>query len=207
MQDETSPQFIVVHSLQALFPFINLCIYIAIAAFQRYWGVGPSFMTALALLVSVGSFLFGLMFREYHLHFQNIPFVHGESPLIVLSIQSSSLSPTPDSISCVAWQDSSVKFESDLFLSRLKSSSISSWRQSNSPNNQRNADSHACRIIATVSANSGGCKNRSADPNAGKAGYTAAMDPFCRNKRAAAAFFWLTLSTSPRSLSNASLTP
>ena len=50
------------------------------------------------------------------------------------------------------------------------------------------------RIIATVSANSGGCKNRADDPNAAKAGYTAAMDPFCRNKRAGAAFFWLTFS-------------
>lgn len=48
-------------------------------------------------------------------------------------------------------------------------------------------------LITTISANSGGCKNRANDPNAALAGYTDAMGPFCRDKRAGAAFFWLAL--------------
>lgn len=47
-------------------------------------------------------------------------------------------------------------------------------------------------LATTISANVGGCKNRENDPNKELKGYTDAMGPFCRNKRAGAAFFWLT---------------
>jgi hypothetical protein len=47
-------------------------------------------------------------------------------------------------------------------------------------------------IASTVSANVGGCKDASKDAHADLEGYTDVLGGFCRNKRAAAAFFWLT---------------
>lgn len=44
----------------------------------------------------------------------------------------------------------------------------------------------------TVSANVGGCKDSTKDPNAEKEGWLDELPVFCRNKRAGAAFFWLT---------------
>lgn len=45
-------------------------------------------------------------------------------------------------------------------------------------------------MVTTISAYGGGCKNPADDPNSDLKGYTDAMGPFCRNKRAGAAFFW-----------------
>jgi len=51
------------------------------------------------------------------------------------------------------------------------------------------------RIITTVSANVGGCKDPSKDAHADLEGYQDALGGFCRNKKAGAAFFWLNAST------------
>lgn len=48
------------------------------------------------------------------------------------------------------------------------------------------------RFILTISANTGGCKNATNDPNADHPGLIQALPTFCRNKRAGAAFFYLT---------------
>ncbi|KAH9811763.1 hypothetical protein DFH28DRAFT_420283 [Melampsora americana] len=47
-------------------------------------------------------------------------------------------------------------------------------------------------LVSTISAYTGGCKNRDSDPNAQLKDYTDNMGGFCRNKRAAAAFWWFT---------------
>lgn len=49
-------------------------------------------------------------------------------------------------------------------------------------------------VATTVSANIAGCKNAEDDPHADLEGYTDALPGFCRDKRAAAAFFWLNFS-------------
>lgn len=49
-------------------------------------------------------------------------------------------------------------------------------------------------LVTTISAYSGGCKDASSDDNAQLPGYTDSMGPFCRNKRAGAAFFWFNFS-------------
>lgn len=54
--------------------------------------------------------------------------------------------------------------------------------------------------ITTGSASSGGCKDASLDPHADKDGYPDALPPFCRDKRASAAFFWLSLAASGTTL-------
>jgi hypothetical protein len=51
-------------------------------------------------------------------------------------------------------------------------------------------------LATTVSANVGGCKNADNDANADIEGYTDALPTFCRDKRAAAAFFWLNFCSS-----------
>ncbi|KAG0150886.1 hypothetical protein CROQUDRAFT_651717 [Cronartium quercuum f. sp. fusiforme G11] len=47
-------------------------------------------------------------------------------------------------------------------------------------------------LVATISAYTGGCKDPKSDPNAELADYVSHMGGFCRNKRAAAAFWWFT---------------
>ncbi|BGP56947.1 hypothetical protein JCM8202v2_004583 [Rhodotorula sphaerocarpa] len=54
--------------------------------------------------------------------------------------------------------------------------------------------------ITTGSASSGGCKDASLDPHADKDDYPDALTPFCRDKRASAAFFWLSLAASGTTL-------
>lgn len=63
-QDGTSPLNIGLRSLQTFLPFINLCIYIAIAVFQKKWSVGPSFMTVLGLIFNVVGLVTGGLLRE-----------------------------------------------------------------------------------------------------------------------------------------------
>lgn len=55
------------------------------------------------------------------------------------------------------------------------------------------------RLISSISAYGGGCKDPSSDEHAAIVGYSDAMGPFCRNKRAAAAFWWFTLRSFPLS--------
>ena len=64
LQDGTGPINIGLRILQTFLPFINLCIYIAIASFQKKWAVGPSFLTALALFFNAQSLIHGGIFRE-----------------------------------------------------------------------------------------------------------------------------------------------
>lgn len=45
-------------------------------------------------------------------------------------------------------------------------------------------------LITTISAYTGGCKDHKADPNASNTDYISNIGGFCRNKRAAAAFWW-----------------
>lgn len=52
------------------------------------------------------------------------------------------------------------------------------------------------RIVTTVSANVGGCKDPSKDAHADLEGYRDVLGGFCTNKKAGAAFFWLNASTS-----------
>lgn len=46
-------------------------------------------------------------------------------------------------------------------------------------------------LVTSISANVGGCKDASKDPHHDLKGYTEALPTFCRDKRASAAFFWL----------------
>lgn len=55
-------------------------------------------------------------------------------------------------------------------------------------------------LAATISAYTGGCKNPSDDPHHEKADYMAHLNGFCRNKRAAAAFWWFSFLTFATSL-------
>lgn len=45
-------------------------------------------------------------------------------------------------------------------------------------------------LVSTISAYTGGCKDSKSDPNASNADYIAHIGGFCRDKRAAAAFWW-----------------
>lgn len=50
-------------------------------------------------------------------------------------------------------------------------------------------------LVATISAYTGGCKDHSADPHHDNKEYIDHMGGFCRNKRAAAAFWWFSFLT------------
>ncbi|GAA5862347.1 hypothetical protein JCM8547_007611 [Rhodosporidiobolus lusitaniae] len=149
-EDGTGLPSIVLRGLQTFFSFINLCIYIALAAFQSKWGVGVSFLVGLALFVNIEGLLHSGVFLSAILLADKFSFLRGlERALRQVRI----------SIIVNA-------FQSLLFL--------------------------LLAIITTVSANVGGCKDASKDSHAEVEGYTEALPGFCRNKRAGAAFFWLT---------------
>ncbi|GAA5996507.1 hypothetical protein JCM5350_003999 [Sporobolomyces pararoseus] len=58
-EDGTSLLSISLRGMQTFFPFINLCIYIALAAFQSRWKVGVSFLVGLSLFFNVEALLHG----------------------------------------------------------------------------------------------------------------------------------------------------
>ncbi|GAA5906127.1 SDR family NAD(P)-dependent oxidoreductase, partial [Sporobolomyces salmoneus] len=55
----TSVFSISLRGAQTFFPFINLCIYIALAAFQSRWKVGVSFLVGLSLFFNIEALLHG----------------------------------------------------------------------------------------------------------------------------------------------------
>ncbi|GAA5842647.1 hypothetical protein JCM11251_007750 [Rhodosporidiobolus azoricus] len=58
-EDGLSPLGVGLRALQTFFPFINLCIYIALAAWQSQWKVGVSGLVGLALAVNIEALLHG----------------------------------------------------------------------------------------------------------------------------------------------------
>ncbi|KAK4700109.1 hypothetical protein P7C70_g6142, partial [Phenoliferia sp. Uapishka_3] len=148
-QDGTSPLNITLRALQTFLPFINLCIYIGIAVFQKHWGVGVSFLTGLSLFMNAQSLLHGALFLSTPLLYERLLFLRGVAR----------------------------------GLRQIRIGII--------VNGCQTALMLIMGLATTVSANTGGCKNASSDEHADLDGYTDAMGPFCRNKRAGAAFFWL----------------
>lgn len=64
VQDPDSRFNLITRGSQVFFAFIGLCIYIALAAFQSRWNVGPSFMSGFGLAVNVIALIAGGVFRE-----------------------------------------------------------------------------------------------------------------------------------------------
>ncbi|GAA5888021.1 hypothetical protein JCM16303_000182 [Sporobolomyces ruberrimus] len=58
-EDGTSMLSLSIRGLQTFFPFVNLCIYIALAAFQNRWKVGVSFLVGLGIFFNVEALLHG----------------------------------------------------------------------------------------------------------------------------------------------------
>ncbi|GAA6033943.1 hypothetical protein JCM8097_000420 [Rhodosporidiobolus ruineniae] len=149
-EDGTSPLGIALRILQTFFPFVNLCIYIAMAAFQKKWGVGVSFLVGFSLFVNIEALLHGGIILATFLLADTITFLRG-------------LERAMKQIRVAVIVNT---FQSGLML--------------------------LLAIVATVSANVGGCKDASKDAHADTEGYTDALPGFCRDKRAGAAFYWLT---------------
>ncbi|KAL8280301.1 hypothetical protein RQP46_007218 [Phenoliferia psychrophenolica] len=147
--DGSSPLNIGLRALQTFLPFVNLCIYISIAAFQKKWGVGISGLTGLCLFINAQSLLHGALFLATPLLYEKVSFLRG----LARGLRQIRIGVIINGV--------------QTFLMVLMA------------------------LITTISANSGGCKNADDDPHKDLEGYTDAMGPFCRNKRAGAAFFWL----------------
>lgn len=78
-QDESSTLYLGIRAAQLFLCVVNLFIYIAIAVFQQHWGtsvrgtdrlclyippgVGPSFLTALALCINVAGIILASLYR------------------------------------------------------------------------------------------------------------------------------------------------
>ncbi|TKA56588.1 hypothetical protein B0A53_01780 [Rhodotorula sp. CCFEE 5036] len=151
MQESDSIVGKVLRGLEVFFPFINLCILIAQAAFQSKWKVGPSARVILSILVcTLGLFYSGLVLASFILA-DDWRFLRGFE-----------------------------RFFKQIRVSIILDSSQVTLNL-------------MMAAIATASACSSGCKDPSKDPHAEIEGYTDALPSFCRNKRASAAFFWLTL--------------
>ncbi|GAA5980651.1 hypothetical protein JCM11641_000163 [Rhodosporidiobolus odoratus] len=149
-EDGFSPASIVLRILQTFFSFVNLCIYITLAAFQSKWQVGVSFLVGLSLFFNIEGLMHSGVILSTILLADKVRFLQGlERALKQIRV----------AVIINA-------FQSTVFL--------------------------LAAIITTVSANVGGCKDASKDAHADVDGYTDALPTFCRNKRAAAAFFWLT---------------
>ncbi|ORY77642.1 hypothetical protein BCR35DRAFT_305416 [Leucosporidium creatinivorum] len=149
-EDGTSPLNIGLRGLQTFLPFVGLCIYIAMAVFQKKWSVGPSFMTVLGIIFNVtGMFMGGLLLA---------------TPLLC------------DKLTFLRGLDRALR---QIRVAVIINASTGFWMI-------------IIAIASTVSANVGGCKDASKDAHADLEGYTDVLGGFCRNKRAAAAFFWLT---------------
>ncbi|GAA6064132.1 hypothetical protein JCM10212_006771 [Sporobolomyces blumeae] len=148
-QDGSSPLSIGLRAAQTFFPFVNLCIYIALAAFQSKWSVGVSFLVGLAFFFNAEALLHGGILLATALAADKLKFLRGL----------------------------------ERAMRQIRIATII------------NAFQSLCMIlmaiITTVSANVGGCKNAESDAHADLEGYVDALPGFCRNKRAAAAFFWL----------------
>lgn len=139
-----------IRSATVFFILINLFIYIAIAGFQKHWGVGPSGLTGLALFVICQAFLHALAFLVVPQIYERTDTLKGFARAIRLTRVQFIVYGTQAGFT--------------LILS----------------------------LVSTISAYTGGCKHRDSDPNAQLKDYTANMGGFCRNKRAAAAFWWFT---------------
>ncbi|GAA5934112.1 hypothetical protein JCM10213_008528 [Rhodosporidiobolus nylandii] len=149
-EDGDSPLSVLLRGLQTFFPFINLCIYIALASFQSKWGVGVSFLVGLSLFFVLEGLIHGAVILSTILLADKFHFLRGlerafKQVRIAVIVNA---------------------FQSFCFL--------------------------LMAIVTTVSANTGGCKDAAKDAHADLEGYTDALPGFCRNKRAGAAFFWLT---------------
>lgn len=162
----------VLRGLEVFFPFINLCILIAQAAFQSRWNVGLSARVILSILVcTLGLFYSGLV-RESLPRFGRCS---GDIADVVRAL-----------VACFILADD-WRFLRGLerFFKQIRVSIILDSSQVTL--------NLMMAAIATASASSSGCKDPSKDPHADIEGYTEALPSFCRNKRASAAFFWLAL--------------
>ncbi|GAA5945562.1 hypothetical protein JCM1841_000253 [Sporobolomyces salmonicolor] len=151
--DGTSPLSIGLRILQTFFPFVNLCIYIALAAFQSKWNVGVSFLVGLSLFFNLEALLHGGLILA----------------AILLSDKVRLLRGLERAMRQVRMAVIINTFQSVCML--------------------------LMAIVTTVSANVAGCKATASDPHADVDGYTDHLGGFCRDKRAGAAFWWLTFFT------------
>lgn len=104
-QDGTSPLNIGLRVLQSFLPFVNLCIYIGVAAFQGKWKVGPSGLTDLGLFFNAQSLLHGFLFRAYFVP----PIPQYYSSLNAVGFQSAPRSSPTNFSSSRASREDSVK--------------------------------------------------------------------------------------------------
>ncbi|KAH9467390.1 hypothetical protein MJO28_000005 [Puccinia striiformis f. sp. tritici] len=146
--EDTSPTQIALRGLTIFFLSINLFIYIAIAAFQKKWDVGPSGLTGLAIFVLIQGLLHALVFLLVPQIYERTDMLRGFARAIRLTRIQFIVYGTQSGLALVL------------------------------------------SLIATISAYTGGCKNSQADPNASNTDYISHIGGFCRNKRAAAAFWW-----------------
>ncbi|EFP90843.2 hypothetical protein PGT21_036849 [Puccinia graminis f. sp. tritici] len=146
--EDTGPTQIAIRSLTIFFLFINLFIYIAIAVFQKKWGVGPSGLTGLAIFVLVQALLHALVFLLVPQIYERTDMLRGFARAIRLT------------------RIQFIVYGTQTGLALVLS------------------------LIATISAYTGGCKDSKSDPNASNTDYISHIGGFCRNKRAAAAFWW-----------------
>jgi hypothetical protein len=176
MQESDSIVGKVLRGLEVFFPFINLCILIAQAAFQSKWKVGPSARVILSILVcTLGLFYSGLV-RKSLPRFRALRIRSGDIAANVVKAVVASFILADD------WRflRGFERFFKQIRVSIILDSSQVTLNL-------------MMAAIATASACSSGCKDPSKDPHAEIEGYTDALPSFCRNKRASAAFFWLTL--------------
>ncbi|KAA1077118.1 hypothetical protein PGTUg99_004782 [Puccinia graminis f. sp. tritici] len=146
--EDTGPTQIAIRSLTIFFLFINLFIYIAIAVFQKKWGVGPSGLTGLAIFILVQALLHALVFLLVPQIYERTDMLRGFARAIRLT------------------RIQFIVYGTQTGLALVLS------------------------LIATISAYTGGCKDSKSDPNASNTAYISHIGGFCRNKRAAAAFWW-----------------
>lgn len=166
----------VLRGLEVFFPFINLCILIAQAAFQSKWKVGLSARVILSILVcTLGLFYSGLVRKSLP------PFGRSESA------RATSLLTWSGALvaSFILADDWRFLRGLERFFKQIRVSIILDSSQVTL--------NLMMAAIATASASSSGCKDPSKDPHADIERYTEALPSFCRNKRASAAFFWLAL--------------
>lgn len=146
--EDTSLIQITIRSLALFFLFINLFIYIAIAVFQKKWGVGPSGLTGLAIFILVQALVAALALLLVPQIYERTDMLRGFARAIRLTRIQFILYGTQTGLA--------------LILS----------------------------LISTISAYTGGCKDSKSDPHASNTDYISNIGGFCRNKRAAAAFWW-----------------
>ncbi|KNZ57906.1 hypothetical protein VP01_2042g2 [Puccinia sorghi] len=204
--EDTGLTQIIIRGLTLFFLFINLFIYIAIAVFQKVspppsehlmhaqsdsstlschlillvcfhqkWAVGPSGLTGLAIV------RFLPLKCLYSSKVSYTPLFFSLCPRF-MSAQTCVIRGFARAIRLTRIQFIVYGTQTGL---ALVLSSVSTTITAAIPS------SHCtCPLIATISAYTGGCKDPKADPNASNTDYISNIGGFCRNKRAAAAFWW-----------------